>query len=64
MLGPYWEKYGKSPSGKLEPGNVFTLELYVETKNYGQVSLEEDIVVTKDGCRFLSKPQKKIRCVY
>ncbi|MHA1907595.1 MAG: M24 family metallopeptidase [Candidatus Thorarchaeota archaeon] len=64
LLGPYWEKYGQSPSGILEPGNVFTLELYVDTENYGQVSLEEDIVVTKDGCRFLSKPQKEIRCVY
>ncbi len=64
LLGPYWEKYGESPSGKLEPGNVFTLELYVDTKNFGQVSLEEDIVVTRDGCRFLSKPQKEIRCVY
>ncbi|MCK5240230.1 MAG: M24 family metallopeptidase, partial [Candidatus Thorarchaeota archaeon] len=64
LLGPFWEKYGESPSGKLEPGNVFTLELYVDTKNFGQVSLEEDIVATKDGCRFLSKPQKEIRCVY
>ncbi|MFW9920857.1 MAG: M24 family metallopeptidase [Candidatus Thorarchaeota archaeon] len=60
LLGPYWEKYGESPSGLLEVGNVFTLELYVTTENYGQVSLEEDIVVTKDGCRFLSNPQKQL----
>ncbi len=64
LLGPFWEKYGDSPSGKLEINNVFTLELYVTTKNYGQVSLEEDIVVTKDGCRFLSKPQNQLICVY
>ncbi|MDF1540339.1 MAG: Xaa-Pro peptidase family protein [Candidatus Thorarchaeota archaeon] len=63
LLGPYWEKYGESPSGILEPGNVFTLELYVTTKEYGQVSLEEDVVVTKDGCKFLSHPQKSINCV-
>ncbi len=63
LLGPYWEKYGESPSGNLEIGNVFTLELYVTTKEHGQVSLEEDIVVTKDGCKFLSKPQKQLICV-
>ncbi len=63
LLGPYWEKYGESPSGILEPGNVFTLELYVTTKEYGQVSLEEDVVVTKDGCKFLSHPQDSIICV-
>ncbi|MFW9953069.1 MAG: M24 family metallopeptidase, partial [Candidatus Thorarchaeota archaeon] len=63
LLGPFWEKYGRSPAGILEGGNVFTLELYVTTKNYGQVSLEEDIVVTKNGCKFLSKPQRELRCV-
>ncbi|MHA1637177.1 MAG: M24 family metallopeptidase [Candidatus Thorarchaeota archaeon] len=64
LLGPYWEKYGESPSGLLEPGNVFTLELYVTTKEYGQVSLEEDIVVTKKGCEFLSTPQKELKCIF
>src|SRR5208337_3610172 len=29
MLGPRWEKYGKSPEGVIEPGNVFTVELGV-----------------------------------
>lgn len=64
LLGPYWEKYGDSPSGQLETGNVFTLELYVTTKHFGQVSLEEDIVVTKEGCKFLSTPQKQLICIY
>lgn len=64
LLGPYWEKYGETPSGILEPGNVFTLELYVTTKEYGQVSLEEDIVVTKKGCEFLSTPQRELKCIF
>jgi len=64
LLGPLWERYGDSPNGALEEGNVFTLELYVTTKHYGQVSLEEDIVVTADGCRFLSHPQQELRCVH
>ncbi len=53
LLGPLWERYGDIPKGVVEEGNIFTLELYVKTKNYGMVSLEEDIVVTQDGCRFL-----------
>lgn len=53
LLGPLWERYGDIPRGIVEEGNIFTLELYVKTKNYGMVSLEEDIVVTKVGCRFL-----------
>jgi len=63
LLGPLWERYGDAPNGTLEEGNVFTLELYVTTENYGQVSLEEDIVVTGDGCRFLSHPQQELLCV-
>ena len=42
---------------------VFTLELNVKTKNYGYVSLEEDIMVTKDGCRFLIPKQEKFLLV-
>jgi Xaa-Pro dipeptidase len=63
LLGPKWERYGDSVMGAVEPGNVFTLELYVTTKNYGQVSLEEDILVTKTGCKFLSHPQKRLICI-
>jgi Xaa-Pro aminopeptidase len=63
LLGPLWDRYGTSPEGIVEAGNVFTLELYVTTKNYGQVSLEEDIVVTKNGCNFLSHPQTKLLCI-
>ncbi|MFX1564617.1 MAG: M24 family metallopeptidase [Promethearchaeota archaeon] len=63
LLGPLWERYGASPKGVVESGNVFTLELYVTTQNYGQVSLEEDIVVTKKGCKFLSTPQSELICI-
>ena len=59
LLGPLWERYGDVPKGLVEENNIFTLELEVTTKNYGMVSLEEDIVITKDGCRFLVSPQTK-----
>lgn len=59
LLGPLWERYGDIPKGKVEEGNIFTLELNVKTKHYGYVSLEEDIVVTKNGCEFLTPRQEK-----
>lgn len=63
LLGPRWERYGDTVEKPVEVGNIFTLELYVTTENYGQVSLEEDIVITRNGCEFLSHPQKKLICI-
>jgi Xaa-Pro aminopeptidase len=63
LLAPLWDRYGESPRGVVEAGNVFTLELYVTTKNFGQISLEENIVVTKTGCKFLSTPQRELICI-
>jgi len=63
LLGPQWERYGTSVMGPVETSNIFTLELYVTTKSYGQVSLEEDILVTKTGCEFLTRPQQKLICI-
>ncbi len=63
LLGPPWERYGESPNGLVETGNVFTLELHVPTESYGEVSLEEDVLVTKTGCEFLSHPQRALRCL-
>ena len=63
LLGPAWERYGNAPQGTVEAGNVFTLELGVPTKQYGAVSLEEDVVVVDGGCRFLSNPQTELICL-
>jgi Xaa-Pro aminopeptidase len=63
ILGPLWDRYGSIPKGIVEAGNVFTLELEVPTKNYGEVSLEEDILITKTGCRFLSRRQQDLICI-
>ena len=40
----------------VEAGNVFTLELGLDTPA-GYVGLEEDVVVTATGCEFLSQRQ-------
>ena len=59
LLGPLWERYRDIPKGQVEENMIYTLELNVKTKNYGYVSLEEDIVVTKEGCKFLIPRQEK-----
>ncbi|TET76506.1 MAG: aminopeptidase P family protein, partial [Candidatus Heimdallarchaeota archaeon] len=46
LLGPRWEKYGKSVMYKVEVGQAFTLELHVYVENHGYCSVEEDVIVT------------------
>ena len=59
LLGPRWERYGESPTMPIEAHQVFTLELGIQTEA-GYLGLEEDVVVTRNGCEFLSKPQTKL----
>jgi Xaa-Pro aminopeptidase len=58
LLGPRWPCYGKMTDGVVEAGNVFTLELGVNT-DAGYVGLEEDVLVTEHGCEFLSSFQRE-----
>ncbi len=63
VLGPRWERYGQTPFGVVEAGNVFTLELGVQVPGRGYVSLEEDVVVTPRGVDWLTKPQTELMLV-
>lgn len=60
LLGPRWARYGDSPLGKVEAGNVFTLEYGVHVPDRGYVGLEEDVVVTESGVEWLSTPQRSL----
>lgn len=62
LLGPRWERYGNTPDMVVEVGNIYTLELGVET-SAGYVGLEEDVLVTEDGVVFLSKEQTEVRMI-
>jgi Xaa-Pro aminopeptidase len=58
VLGPRWERYGRTPHYTVEAGNVFTLELGVENADgRGCLGIEEMVLVTEHGCEFLSTPQ-------
>jgi Xaa-Pro aminopeptidase len=56
---PRWERYGTKPYGTIQAGQVFTLELGVRSE-FGYISLEEEILITADGCEWLNPPQKEI----
>ncbi|MDQ7824594.1 MAG: Xaa-Pro peptidase family protein [Candidatus Eremiobacteraeota bacterium] len=60
LLCPRWERYGLLPFLKVEEGQVYTLEPRVTLPRYGVLTMEEIIVVTPGGCRFLSHPQKEL----
>ncbi len=59
LLGPRWERYGTTPEGIVAAGQVYTLELEVETPS-GVCGLEEEVLVTEAGCEFLSPPQTEL----
>lgn len=60
VLGPAWERYGRRPFDPVEAGQVYTLEIGTRLEEYGAVYLEEDVVVTADGCAFLGAPQREL----
>ena len=59
-LFPSWEKYGNAPFLKLEERQVFTIEPRLPVEGYGVSTLEEEVYLTKSGCKFISKPQKEL----
>ncbi len=59
-LFPKWEKYGQLPFAKVEAGQVYTIEPRLCCKNYGIVTIEEEVVVTENGCEFLSPRQQDL----
>lgn len=52
VLGPNNARYGDRSGGVIEEGMVFTLEPCIQG-----AQIEEDIVVTADGCEWLVPPQ-------
>lgn len=63
ILCPEWERYRDLPYLEIEEGQVYTLEPRVTVKDYGVITMEEIIAVTKDGAKFLSSPQKELYLV-
>ncbi len=60
LLCPKWDRYKNLPFLKVEAGQVYTLEPRLTVKGHGVATIEEIVVVTENGCEFLSKPQEKL----
>lgn len=60
LLAPRWERYGNLPYMEIEEGQVYTLEPRLPIKDYGIATIEEEVVITKNGCEFLSSPQTEL----
>lgn len=63
LLGPAWERYGSLPFIPLEKDQVFTIEPRINLPGYGVVTVEDMVVITDTGARYLSTPQKEIYSV-
>lgn len=60
LLAPEWERYGDIPHMKVREGQVYTIEPRLPIEGHGVATVEEIVVVTRDGCEFLSPPQKEL----
>jgi len=60
LLGPAWEKYAQKPFRRLEEGMVFTIEPRLTVPGRGVVTIEDMVVVTKDGAEWMGRPQKDL----
>lgn len=60
LLGPAWEKYATKPFRPIEPGMVFTIEPRLTVPGRGVCTVEEMVLVTEDGCEWLSTPQREL----
>ncbi len=60
LLGPKWERYGNLPFITIEEGQVFTIEPRLTIDGYGIATIEEEVVVTNNGCEFISDRQKDL----
>lgn len=63
LLCPRWERYGTKPDAILEKGQCYTLEPRIYVEGFGVATIEEIVVVTEDGVRYLSEPQTEIMLV-
>lgn len=59
-LAPRWERYNETPYRPVEKGNIFTLEPSILLPEFGLVALEENVLVTEDGCEFLSQLPREL----
>jgi Xaa-Pro dipeptidase len=60
VLGPRWPRYGRTPFLPIRENEVYTLELGVLVEGRGYLGIEEMVVVSAEGCRWLTERQEAL----
>jgi Xaa-Pro aminopeptidase len=58
LLGPDNQRYGERSRGVIQQGMTFTLEPVI-----GPIGIEENVVVTAEGCEYFVPPQREVLLV-
>ncbi len=64
ILGPNKKKYSKDALGKIEEGMVFAIEPTILYEEGPAIISEDNVLVTKDGAKFLSKRQTELVLIH
>lgn len=62
-LFPRWERYGNLPYIPIEENQIYTIEPRLFVEGHGVITMEEEVVVTKDGCEYLTNPQTELMLI-
>lgn len=62
LLGPRWDRYGESPMAEIREGEIYTVELGIDTE-WGYLGLEEMVEVTAAGNEYIIPPQRELRTI-
>jgi len=60
ILGPRWDRYGRTPFMPVEEDQVYTLELGVLVPGRGYLGIEEMARVAQNGCEWLTERQLRL----
>ena len=60
LLGPDWERYNAASQGQVQEGEVYTLEPTVVQSPRPSMIVEENVVVTPGGARYLNRRQDEL----
>ncbi|MBW2524268.1 MAG: aminopeptidase P family protein [Deltaproteobacteria bacterium] len=63
LLCPLWERYGGRAEEAVEESQIYTLEPRLPIEGHGIATMEEIVVVTAEGCEYLSPPQTELYLV-